>query len=137
VCPAAEDVFTGVWRPDESKVKLTPGASQVRSLRIGTDATQVTITYQGTDFNGQPNEWSIRASYGGNLSGVLGCPEMDAVRCWRSTDRSILLKMSRNAETVGWETLEVGKNGKTLRLTHASVDPQGKETKTIVTLDKQ
>lgn len=137
VTSAAEDPFNGKWKVDESRSKLPANAPRTQALRLEVDEKQLQIDYQGVDGNGRPAEWKIRADFGGNLSGVLGTPEMDAVRCWRSDERTILVKMSRGAETIGWETLEVAKNGKTLKLTHAVTDAKGKETKSVSTFEKQ
>ena len=58
------------------------------------------------------------------------------VRCWFSDPHTILLKLMRDSATTAWETLEVSKNGKTLKLTYTVVDDKGKETKTITYFDK-
>ena len=134
---AGVDPFTGTWKLDESKVKPAANALALQSLRIDADQSRVTIFYQGTGDKGAPREWKVAADFGGNDSGVLGSQEFDSVKCWRPDPHTILLKLSRQAQSVGWETLEAQKNGKTLRVTRAVPDANGKEVKTILWFDKQ
>jgi len=81
--------------------------------------------------------WTVQASVGGNVNGVIGVPGFDAVRCWRTDARTVLLKLSREAEMIGWETLEVSKDGKSLKLTQAKLDATGKETTTVSVFSKE
>jgi hypothetical protein len=62
---------------------------------------------------------------------------MDGVRCWLSDPHTILLKFMRDSATTAWETAEISKNGKTLKVTYTVVDDQGKETKSIAWFDRQ
>jgi hypothetical protein len=129
------DPLNGRWLLDQSKAKVT--GKHLQSVEIEADESRFKALYQGVDDNGQPEKWTIQATIGGNLSGVLDVPWLDAVRCWRSDARTVLLKLSRSAETIGWETLELSKDGKTLRLTHAVLDAKGKENKTITVFARE
>jgi len=133
VAPAAESPFTGTWKANESRGK----GARVVAMRIEVDDTELRIDYESIGAEGKRVQSKLRASFGGNLNGVIGSPEMDAVRCWRSDEHTILIKMSRGADTVGWQTLEVPKNGRTLRFTHALVDARGKESKTVTSFERQ
>jgi len=94
-------------------------------------APNIAIVRRGVNAKGEPAEWAIHADLEGKLFGVINTPDMDGVRCWLSDPHTILLKLMRDSATTAWETLEVSKNGKTLKLTYTVVDDKGKETKTI------
>ena len=134
---AADDPFAGTWKLSDVKSKTEQGGARVQALQIESASPEMKIVYKGIDAKGQPVEWKVPADFSGNFIGVIGAPDMDSVRCFRSDERTILLKMSRGGETLGWETLEVAKNGKSLRLTHALTDAKGKETKTVSSFEKQ
>jgi hypothetical protein len=125
----AGDAFNGKWKLSETKAKIS--GAHVREMEIEASDARVKIAYHGVDDSGQANDWSINARIGGDLSGVVDVPGLDAVRCWRSDERTFLLKLTRSAEAVGWDTLEISKDGKSLRLTHAVLDAKGKESKTV------
>jgi hypothetical protein len=136
VAPAnADDVFSGKWKLNESKAK--PTGAYIRSVEIEIDAARVKLVYQGVDADSQPVGWTIHASFGGNLNGLVDVPGVDGVRCWRSDAHTVMLKLTKAAETVGWDTMEISKNGKTLRLIHAVLDSKGKESKTVFAFDKE
>jgi hypothetical protein len=95
------------------------------------------IVHKGLGPAGGPVQWEIRGGYGGNQIGILDAPEIDSARCWRSHARSILLKLYRKAEAVGYWAAEVSKNGKSLKVTSTTLDRAGKEDKTIDLFERQ
>jgi hypothetical protein len=133
----AQDPFAGKWKLDETKAKAPPNGVRVESLRIEADPKRVTFFYQGTDDKGKPFEWKVAADIGGSDSGVLGSPEFDSVKCWRPDSHTILLKLSLQAQPVGWDTAELMKNGKSLRVTRTTTDGSGKEVKSMLWFEKQ
>ena len=128
---AAEDPFSGDWKLEQTKTK-TPA----KFLHIEADDTHLNVLHKGVDAGGRSVQWWIKADFNGPLAGVLNSPEMDAVQCLRSDPHTILLKLSRAAVTIGWRTLEVSKNGRSLKVTTA-LDAGGKESKTVETFTKQ
>ena len=131
---SAADLFNGKWRL-ENKAKLT--RPHIQSIEIETTESDARFIYQSVDADGQAMQWQIRTSIGGNLSGVIDVPWLDAVRCWRSDYRTVLIKLFRDAANIGWDSMEVSKDGKSLRLTHAILDDKGKEIKTITSFLKE
>jgi len=57
---------------------------------------------------------------------VINTPDMDGVRCWPSDPHPILVEFMRDSATTAGETLEISKNGKTLKLTYTVVDDKRK-----------
>ena len=129
------DALSGKWRLDESKAKVA--GAHVQSMETDINEARVKVVYGGVDAEGKPVGWTVQASVGGNVNGVIGVPGFDAVRCWRTDARTVLLKLSREAEMIGWETLEVSKDGKSLKLTQAKLDAAGKETTTVSVFAKE
>ena len=132
---SAGDPFNGKWRLEQGKTRIT--GAHVQSIEIEAAESEAKFVYQGVDAEGQPVEWQIRTSIGGNLSGVIDVPWLDAVKCWRSDSRTVLIKLFRSAVNIGFDTMELSKDGKSLRLTHAMLDAKGKEIKTITSFAKQ
>ena len=62
---------------------------------------------------------------------MIGNPDIDAIQCWRSDARSLMLKLLREATVREWRTAEVAKNGQTLRVTSTVEDEKGKEAKSV------
>jgi hypothetical protein len=133
----ARSPFTGKWKLDETKLKPQPNAARTQFLQIDVAASNIAIIHQGVNAKGEPSEWAIHADIDGKLYGVLNSPDMDGVRCWLSDPHTILLKFMRDSATTAWETAEISKNGKTLKVTYTVVDDQGKETKSIAWFDRQ
>jgi|SRR5271157_1244235 len=134
---AAEDPFTGRWKLDETKVRNQPETPRTQFLSIEVAGARITITHQGVDAKGAPVEWAIHADLEGKLFGVIDSPDTDFVRCWRSDPHTLLLKIIRNSSTARWETAELSKNGKSLKVTQTTLDAKGKETKSVLWFDKQ
>lgn len=136
VSSAAEDPFNGDWKADQSKVKAPHKGPVTQSLHIESNATSVLIVRKAIDA-GVPVQWKIQAGLDGNLVGVLGSPEMDSVRCWRSDPRTILVKMFLQSSNTAYWTAEVAKNGKTLKVTSTVFDSADKEVNTVEWFEKQ
>ena len=133
---AAEDPFSGDWKLDQPKSKTPVKGPQTQFLHIEADDAHLNILHKGIDASGAAAQWWIKADFNGSMAGVFHSPDMDAVTCLRSDPRTILLKLSRDAVTIGYRTIEVSKNGRTLKVTTAS-EAGGKETKTVETFGRQ
>jgi hypothetical protein len=137
VCAALafEDPLSGDWKLVPSKTR--PAAKGTQFVHIECDEARLVIVQKGTGPAGEPVQWEIKGSFGGNPIGILDAPEIDSVRCWRSDARTILLKLFRKAEAVGFWTAEVSKNGKSLKVTSTTLNSAGKEDKTIDLFERQ
>ena len=133
---AADDPFSGDWKLDQPKAKTPVKGPQTQFLHIEADEAHLNILHKGIDAAGAPAQWWIKADFNGALAGVFHSPDMDAVTCLRSDPHTILLKLSRDAVTIGWRTIEVSKNGRTLKVTTA-LESGGKQSKTVETFGKQ
>jgi hypothetical protein len=97
---------------------------------------KVVIGHKGTSGAGEPVQWEIKTDFSGNLTGVLDVTGIDAVRCWRSEPRIILMKLFDRAVSIGFWTAEVSRNGKALKVTSTAFDATGKEMNSIDWFDK-
>jgi hypothetical protein len=134
---AFEDPLSGDWTLVPSKARAVAKGPATQFLHIESDEAKFAIVHKGVNAAGEPRQWEIKGDFGGNLIGVLGGPDIDSVRCWRSDARTILLKLFRDAVAVGYWTAEVSKNGKSLKVTSIALDAAGKENKTIELFDRQ
>jgi hypothetical protein len=134
---AFDDPLNGDWKLVPSKAKAVAKGPVTQFLHIESDQAKLVIVHKGVSPSGEPRQWEIKGDFGGNLIGVLGAPEIDSVRCWRSDARTIMLKLFRDAVAVGYWTAEVSKNGKSLKVTSIALDSAGKEDKTIDQFDRQ
>jgi hypothetical protein len=132
----AEDLFNGDWKLVPSKAKAPPGPV-TQFLRIKCDEASIAIMHRGIGANGQPVQWELKADLDGKLSGVVGVPGTDSVRCWRTDPRTMLIKIFQNTLNTGFWTAEVSRNGKSLKITSTAFDAAGKEHNTIDWFDKQ
>jgi hypothetical protein len=131
----AGDAFLGKWLLDEGKTKAA--GAHIVSLETEVTDSRAKVVYFTVTAEGKPAKWTVQANLGGSVNGVINVPGFDAVRCWRSDARTLLLKLSREGEMIGWETLELSKNGKSLRLTETLVDDKGKETQTVSLFNRE
>jgi hypothetical protein len=132
---ASEDPLNGDWKL-ASKPRAAAKGSTTHSLHIESDETKVLVVHKGINAAGQSAQWEIRGDFGKQI-GILDTREVDAVRCWRSDARTILMKLFREAVAVGYWTAEASKNGKSLKVTSIALDSTGKEDKTIDLFERQ
>src|SRR3989442_7465165 len=74
----ADDAFTGTWKLNEAKSKLTPGGPKNNLVVYEAAGDSVKITVDGTDSDGKPthNEWT--GKFDGKDYPVTGDPSSDA-----------------------------------------------------------
>jgi hypothetical protein len=135
-CFAADDPFTGTWKLDVNKTKTAPAATPpVIHIEAGTAG--MVLVENRPNANRGPYDLKIRTDFGGKVTGVIDSPEVDALKCWRSDSHTILMEFLCGGTTFEWQTLEVSKNGKTLKVTLTLPDANGKETKYVAFYEKQ
>ena len=137
VCQAAEDPFNGDWRPSQSKAKSTPDGSMTQPLHIESNETGVFIVHKRTSAAGAPMRFVVKAAFAGEYTTIQNSPEMDYVRCWRSSPRAILVKLFNRSIVTGFWGAEVAKNGRSLKVTTTTFDADGKESNTVSWFDKE
>jgi len=104
---------------------------RTETLRLNVDGVRIIVLEAGTGRDGAKYSLKFNADCDGKINGILGHPEIDAVQCWRSDTRTLVLKLLREASAREWRTAEVAKNGQTLRITSTVEDANGKEEKSV------
>ena len=132
---AAADPFTGTWKLDLTKTK-TPPAVTPPVIRIEAGTTGMVLVEHRPNANRGPYDLTVRADFGGKVTGVIDSPGVDALKCWRSDSHTILLDFLCSGITFEWQSIEVSKNGKTLKVTWTLPD-HGKETRYAAFYEKQ
>ncbi len=133
---AATDPFSGDWKRVQTKVKIPPRGPVTQFLHIEIDEVKVVIGHKGTSGAGEPVQWEIKTDFSGKLTGIVDVTGIEAVRCWHSDPRIILMKLFDHAVSIGFWTAEVSRNGKALKVTSTAFDATGKETNSIDWFDK-
>ena len=54
--------------------------------------------------------------------------DVDALKCWRRDNRTVLFQLFKSGKEVKWLTAELSKDGKALRLVETATDANGRET---------
>jgi hypothetical protein len=135
-CFAAADPFTGTWKLDTTRTKTSP-VTAPPVIRIEAEAAGMAFIQHRPNANREPYDLKLRTEFDGKVTGVIDSPEVDALKCWRSDSHTILMQFLRGGTSFEWQTLEVSKNGKTLKVTWTLPDANGKETKSAAFYEKQ
>ena len=135
-CFAADDPFTGSWKLDPARTKSVPAATPT-VIRIEAGTGSMVFVEHRPKATREPYDLTVRADFGGKVAGVMDSPEIDAAKCWRSDSRTILIEFLSGGATFEWQTAEVSKNGKTLKITISLPDANGKEIKSAAFYEKQ
>ena len=133
---SANDPFTATWKLDVSKSKFRAEPPKESTLTIQANDDELTLVRELLRQSGPAPKLTISANFGGKLYGVINSPEVDAVKCWRKDKRTIMLQLLQSGATVSWWTVEVSKDGKSLKLTSSTSDAKGKETQFSETFDR-
>ena len=136
VCFAA-DGFTGSWKLNEAKSKLSPGTPKNSTVVYEAAGDNVKVTIDGTDSDGKPthNEWT--GKFDGKDYPVAGDPSSDARSLKKIDDHTLTfaVKMGDKVTTTGRIVLSA--DGKTRTVTTSGTDSKGKKVSGTAVYDKQ
>jgi len=131
---AGSGAFTGKWR-------LDPKKSHTAGAETADETLSITVT--GEDFSlvrargGLAVDLTVHARFDDKVYGVFNSNAVDAVKCWLRDPRTIEAQFFKSASVVEWVTLEVSKDGKTLRWTVSATDAKGKEAKSQLVFERE
>src|SRR6266700_3152348 len=133
----ADDVFTGPWKLNEAKSKLTPGGPKNNLVVYEAAGDNVKITVDGTDSDGKPthNEWT--GKFDGKDYPVTGDPTSD-MRSYKQVDDSTLdLTVKKDGKVTVTGKIVRSADGKMRTVTTKGTDAQGKKFQSVAVYDKQ
>src|SRR5213083_704979 len=76
----ADDAFTGTWKLDEAKSKLTPGGPKNNLVVYEAAGDNVKITVDGTDSDGKPTHTVSRRTMSGQASSTAKTTRSRAIQ---------------------------------------------------------
>ena len=133
----ADDAFTGTWKLNEAKSKLTPGGPKNNLVVYEAAGDNVKITVDGTDSDGKPthNEWT--GKFDGKDYAVTGDPTSD-MRSYKKIDAQTLkFTVKKGDKTTATGRIVVAADGKSRTVTAKGTDEHGKAFKNTSAYDKQ
>ncbi len=103
----ADDAFTGTWKLNEAKSKLTPGGPKNNLVVYEAAGDNVKITVDGTDSDGKPthNEWT--GKFDGKDYPVTGDPSSDSRSYKMVNDHTLTFTNTK----VNWRISRSAPNG--------------------------
>jgi hypothetical protein len=134
---AAADGFTGTWKLNEAKSKLSPGLPKNSTVVYGSVGDSVKVTIDGTDSAGKPthNEWT--GKFDGKDYPVTGDANTDS-RALTSVDaNTITFVAKKNGKVTISGRIALSADGKTRTVTTNTTDSAGKKVTGVAVYDKQ
>ena len=133
----ADDVFTGTWKLNEAKSKLTPGGPKNNLVVYEATGDSVKITVDGTDSDGKPthNEWT--GKFDGKDYPVTGDPSSDARSYKMVNDHTLSFTNKKDGKVTLTGRIVVAADGKSRTVTVSGTDSKGTKFTSTAVYDKQ
>jgi hypothetical protein len=136
VCFAA-DAFTGAWKLNEAKSKLSPGMPKNNTIVFEAAGDNMKVTIDGTDSAGQ----STHAEWSGKLDGkdypVSGSPNADALSYKKVNDHTLTFTQKKGDKVILTGRIVISDDGKTRTVTVSGTDAKGMKVSGTSVYDKQ
>lgn len=136
-CSAKDDAFTGTWKLNEAKSKLSPGAPKNSTVVYQAADDSVKVTIDGTDGAGNPmhNEWT--GKFDGKDYPVTGDPNEDTRAVKKVNDHTLSFEVKKGGKTTTTGRIVVAPDGKSRTVTTNGTDSKGKKVTGTAVYDKQ
>ncbi len=133
----AQDAFTGTWKLNEAKSKLSSGAPKNSTVVYEAAGENVTVTIDGTDSAGKPthNEWT--GKFDGKDYPVKGDSNEDTRSVTKIDDHTLGFNVKKSGKVTTSGRIGVSADGKSRTVTTSGTDAQGKKFKSTAVYDKQ
>jgi hypothetical protein len=136
----AADAFTGTWKLNVAKSKLTPG-TEVKEITVvvAEEGANLSVAVKGTAGDGTPIsvKYTLPAK-GGPVSYTEGAPPSGATATTKRVNATTIDSTSSlNGKEVGSTHTVVSADGKTLTRVVKGMDPQGKPYQNTEVYERQ
>lgn len=133
----ASDVNLGVWKLNEAKSSLGPGAPKNHTVTYTMVGDQMKCSVDGTDSAGTPthNEWTGR--FDGKDYPVSGDPTSDTRSYTRIDAHTLALVGKKDGKETLSGRITVSADGKSRTVTLSAKDDTGKPFQSTAVYDKQ
>jgi hypothetical protein len=136
LCLAA-DANMGIWKLNEAKSKMAPGATKNHTVIYAAEGDSVKITVDGVSGDGKTthSEWTGR--YDSKDYPVTGDPNSDARSYKKVDDRTLDFAVKKGGKTTVTGRVAVSADGKSRTVTTTSTDSGGKKVTSTASYEKQ
>lgn len=136
VCFAA-DSFTGTWKLNEAKSKLSPGVPKNTTVVYEAAGDNVKITVEGTDSDGKPTHSEWTGKFDGKDYAVTGDPTAD-MRSYKKVDeRTLTFENKKDGKITLNGRIVISADGKTRTVNVTATDSEGKKAHGTAVYDKE
>jgi hypothetical protein len=134
---AAESPFSGTWRLNVSKSKMSPPAPQSETVHVNADDQSIKVDIDGIDDKGQSRKVGYEAKFDRKDYPVTGDPQADAVSFQRVDANTLKATTKKDGKVTAEFTVVVSKDGKTTTVDYSEKNAEGKMVKGSAVYDKQ
>ena len=133
---AGDDLFSGTWKLNIAKSKLTPPIPRSHRAIIHADSSGVRVREEIVEADGEPVTVTFECNFDGKDYPVTGSAFADTVAMTRVDGHTIKSVVKKDGKVILSETEVVSQDGKTLRADYSATDSEGKTITGVAVLDK-
>jgi len=133
----AGENWVGTWKLNAAKSQLGSGAVRAQTLSFEATPAGIKLTSEGTDPEGKPTHGGYTSKFDGQDVPWAGNPMADTACPKRIDDNSYENVWKKGGKATVTAKVAVSKDGKTLTVTQAGTDAQGKAVSSVAVYDKQ
>jgi hypothetical protein len=134
---AADDAFTGTWKLNEGRSKISAGMPKNSTVVYEATGENVKVTIDGTDASGKAthSEWS--GKFDGKDYPVTGDPSADTRSVKKVDDHTLAVNSKKDGKIRTSGRVVVSADGKTRTVTISGTDSKGTKVTSVAVYDKQ
>jgi hypothetical protein len=133
----AADPFNGMWKLNEAKSKIAPGAPKNSTVTYTAEGDNVKVVVEGTAADGS----AMRSEWTGKFDGkdypVTGSATSDSRSYTKVNDRTLSFTEKKDGKTSVTGRITVSADGKSRTVTASQTDTAGKKTTSRTVYEKQ
>jgi len=133
----ADDAFTGTWKLNEAKSKLSAGVNKNTTVTYEVAGDSVKVTLDGVDPDGKATHDEWTGKYDGKDYPVTGNPMTDTRAYKKIDDRTLEATGKKGGKVVVNAKITVSADGKTRTVVATQTGADGKKTTSTAVYDRQ
>jgi hypothetical protein len=134
---AAASPFSGTWKLNLSKSKMSPPLPQSETVNVNADDDGIRVRAEQIDDKGQSMKTGYDAKFDGKDYPMTGNPGLDSVAFQRIDAHTLKATAKKGGKVMAEYTVVVSDDGKTTTVDYTETDAQGKPIKGTAVYDKQ
>ena len=137
VCFAADASMMGIWKLNEAKSKVGPGAPKNNIVVYEAAGDDVNVTIDGTDKDGKPTHTKWTGKFDGKDYPVTGDPNSDTRSVTKVDDHTYGFNVKKGGKVTTSGRIVVAADGKSRTVTTTGTDANGDKITSTAVYDKQ